>query len=1230
MTDRTLPGLGLKGYWALGEDGWKDDNDANLRLLSLVCQAAFIDFVSAEPGGPSDGDIYVFTDDPHANQFLMRDDGAWVYITARTGTIAYNQTSGAYYAFDGTNWNPLTPSDADSDYQDSVRIFTLTGDGNVDWETGGEITVQSIALEDGDRVGLGDQTDPAENLLYIVRAAGTWDRAEGWENGDPVTAGTLVPIEEGTFSGSLFQLSTPNPIDIGTTGLTWKNNARSGRTNFSGLNKSGDYTLTTTDNRRWIYLTKEGDQDVLLPTHADVSLPANTEAIIEKYSTAGTKTITADTGVFLNGVNGGSVELSIAYTAWWVKKKSKTNWVAIPLGVSTDNYSDEMAMDALAAAFAAGSHTGITITYNDVSDSFDFAVTITQYTDEMARDALGTALVGGTGITITPNDGADTITIDSTITQYTDELAQDAIAAAFAAGTHVGVTITYNDVSNSFDFASTGSYTAENARDDIGAALVGGTGITITPNDGADTITVATTITQYTDEKAQDALDAAFSAGSHTGLTITYNDVSNSFDFAVTITQYTDEMARDALGTALTAGTGIVITPNDGADTITIDSTITQYTDEKAQDALAAAFAAGSHTGLTITYTDGSDKFDFVNTITQYTDEKAQDALAAAFAAGSHTNLTITYNDVSNSFDFAVSGIAVYTAENARDDIGAALVGGTGITITPNDGADTITVEATYYREKLTGDRTYYVDVTLGNDANTGLSAGSGNAFATIAKAISVIYSNIDWNGYIATIQCADGTYAESISITSTPANAASIKIIGNTATPANCIINFTGSTTANIVGQVICTIDGFTLQGTVTNIIVANQGCRLTLGNIRFAGTATNAIVATNNSLIAQTASTTLTFTTDLAVGLAIRSASILALSSSGTIAFSGIGTRDFSASLLQFSNNSACISATNGFAFSGTMTGVAVTATRQSSVQLAGIAVDALPGSGLQLQGGSSYTSLAGNALTTTLADALNLLTANRNNQTTDSDQVYVSNSASDLTYTIRSNATVAQNIGTQIKFHRYGTGAFTIVAGAGVTFIPSGNQSISFQGGFARATKIATDTWIVSGNITSQTYTDEAAQDAVASLLAAGTHQGITVTYNDAGNALSLTNVGEVNVFQFIIDGGGATITTGIKGDIYFPYACTIVEWTLLADASGSIQLDLWDQAYGSFPATVSQTITASAKPLISSATKGQSSTLTGWTTAVAAGTTMRINVDSVTTHQRVTLALKVTRT
>jgi hypothetical protein len=123
-----------------------------------------------------------------------------------------------------------------------------------------------------------------------------------------------------------------------------------------------------------------------------------------------------------------------------------------------------------------------------------------------------------------------------------------------------------------------------------------------------------------------------------------------------------------------------------------------------------------------------------------------------------------------------------------------------------------------------------------------------------------------------------------------------------------------------------------------------------------------------------------------------------------------------------------------------------------------------------------------------------------------------------------------------------------------------------------------------------------------------------------------------LGQANVatVTFVIDGGGSAIATGIKGDLEIPFACTINQATLLADQSGSIVVDIWKDTYANFPPTVADTITASAKPTISSATKAQDATLTGWTTAVSAGNILRFNVDSCATIKRATLSLKVTKT
>lgn len=118
----------------------------------------------------------------------------------------------------------------------------------------------------------------------------------------------------------------------------------------------------------------------------------------------------------------------------------------------------------------------------------------------------------------------------------------------------------------------------------------------------------------------------------------------------------------------------------------------------------------------------------------------------------------------------------------------------------------------------------------------------------------------------------------------------------------------------------------------------------------------------------------------------------------------------------------------------------------------------------------------------------------------------------------------------------------------------------------------------------------------------------------------NVLSLT---------FIIDGGGSAITTGEKGHLEIPFACTITQVTMLADQSGSIVVDIWKDTHANFPPTVADTITASAKPTLSSAQKSQDATLSGWTTAITAGDILAFNVDSCATIERVTISLKVTK-
>lgn len=119
-------------------------------------------------------------------------------------------------------------------------------------------------------------------------------------------------------------------------------------------------------------------------------------------------------------------------------------------------------------------------------------------------------------------------------------------------------------------------------------------------------------------------------------------------------------------------------------------------------------------------------------------------------------------------------------------------------------------------------------------------------------------------------------------------------------------------------------------------------------------------------------------------------------------------------------------------------------------------------------------------------------------------------------------------------------------------------------------------------------------------------------------------------DVAMITAVIDGGGSVISTGIKLDLVVDFACTIVGHTLLADQTGSIVIDIWKDTYANFPPVDADSITASAPPTLTSASKAQDTTLTGWTTSVAAGDILRFNVDSVATVTRVVLVLKVKKT
>lgn len=115
----------------------------------------------------------------------------------------------------------------------------------------------------------------------------------------------------------------------------------------------------------------------------------------------------------------------------------------------------------------------------------------------------------------------------------------------------------------------------------------------------------------------------------------------------------------------------------------------------------------------------------------------------------------------------------------------------------------------------------------------------------------------------------------------------------------------------------------------------------------------------------------------------------------------------------------------------------------------------------------------------------------------------------------------------------------------------------------------------------------------------------------------------------IVQVGINGNGAPIQPGVVTDLEMPYSATLTGWQLLADQAGSIVVDLWTSTYAAYPPTSADSITGTAQPTLSGTLTAESTTLTGWTTALSEGSILRVNVNSASTVERVLLVLQLNR-
>jgi hypothetical protein len=126
------------------------------------------------------------------------------------------------------------------------------------------------------------------------------------------------------------------------------------------------------------------------------------------------------------------------------------------------------------------------------------------------------------------------------------------------------------------------------------------------------------------------------------------------------------------------------------------------------------------------------------------------------------------------------------------------------------------------------------------------------------------------------------------------------------------------------------------------------------------------------------------------------------------------------------------------------------------------------------------------------------------------------------------------------------------------------------------------------------------------------------------DDAGTDFAISGYKTIN---YIIDGGGSAITLGKKGGVFVDFDCEVVEWAIVGTdgTTGAIIVDVNRSTYSGFPTTAS--IAGTELPTITATgNKGEDRTLTSWSD-INAGDFIEFEVDSITTLERVTVALKV---
>ena len=294
------------------------------------------------------------------------------------------------------------------------------------------------------------------------------------------------------------------------------------------------------------------------------------------------------------------------------------------------------------------------------------------------------------------------------------------------------------------------SGSTEVIQDVIGSSVIGGTGLTATyvDGDGETTINLDNTSVTSGSYGSTAAKTVSFTVDQQGRLT-----AASEQDIQITTSQVTglQEFIEDSVNTVVAAGEGIDVSYDDAGNTYTVS----------AEDASDTNKGVASFSSTDFTVTSGNVAINH---------ESIADIVGAMTTGNTESGITVTYQDLDNTLDFSVddqfpshttSDLAegtnlYYTAERVQDEISTAIVAGTGLDSTYNDGAGTLTIDIdstvttndgtqTLTNKALGSGTTLSADLNASSFKITNLATPTASGDAVNKSYVDGLTSGFDW-----------------------------------------------------------------------------------------------------------------------------------------------------------------------------------------------------------------------------------------------------------------------------------------------------------------------------------------------------------------------------------------------------------------------------------------------------------------------------------------------------